>query len=142
MQLLQEAGRTPGPVWTGAEYLVSAGIRSPDRPFRSELLKTQVDYVILLWNSNTSINNLHVFSPTQPITMDREVNLTFVPADSSHDLHEFCHLKQFTPRPFLSASSQIHYSPIAVAFDSVCYEHLTASLHKPQIKYRFSIKFQ
>jgi hypothetical protein len=28
----------PGPVWTGAENLASAGIRSPDRPARSESL--------------------------------------------------------------------------------------------------------
>jgi hypothetical protein len=27
--ILQEAGCTPGPVWTGAENLASAGIRSP-----------------------------------------------------------------------------------------------------------------
>ena len=34
----QEAGWTPGPVWTGAENLASTGIRSPDRPARSESL--------------------------------------------------------------------------------------------------------
>ena len=34
--ILQEAGRTPGPVWTGAENVTSTGIRSPDRPARSE----------------------------------------------------------------------------------------------------------
>jgi hypothetical protein len=28
---VQEAGRIPGPVWTGAENLVSNGLRSPDR---------------------------------------------------------------------------------------------------------------
>jgi len=28
----------PGSVWTGAENLTPAGIRSPDRPARSELL--------------------------------------------------------------------------------------------------------
>jgi hypothetical protein len=26
----------PGPVWTGAEYIAPTGIRSPDRPARSE----------------------------------------------------------------------------------------------------------
>jgi len=36
--ILQEAGWTPGPVWTGAENLASTGIRSPDRPARSESL--------------------------------------------------------------------------------------------------------
>jgi hypothetical protein len=35
---VQEAGWDPGPVWTGAENLSSTGIRSPDRPARSESL--------------------------------------------------------------------------------------------------------
>ena len=34
----QEAGWAPGPVWTGAENFAYAGIRSPDRPARSESL--------------------------------------------------------------------------------------------------------
>jgi len=33
--MVQEAGWTPGPVWTGAENLAPIGIRSPDRPARS-----------------------------------------------------------------------------------------------------------
>jgi hypothetical protein len=33
-----EAGWTPGPAWNGAENLAPAGIRSPDRPARSESL--------------------------------------------------------------------------------------------------------
>ena len=36
--IVQEAGWTPGPVWTGAENLVPTGIRSPDRPVRSQSL--------------------------------------------------------------------------------------------------------
>ena len=36
--IVQEAGWTPGPVWTGAENLVHIGIRSPDRPARSQSL--------------------------------------------------------------------------------------------------------
>ena len=36
--IVQEAGWAPGPVWTGAENLVSTGIRSPYRPGRSESL--------------------------------------------------------------------------------------------------------
>jgi hypothetical protein len=35
---VQEAGCAPGPVWTGAENLASTGIRSPERPARSESL--------------------------------------------------------------------------------------------------------
>jgi hypothetical protein len=36
--IVQEAGWTPGPVWTSAKNLDPIGIRSPDRPARSELL--------------------------------------------------------------------------------------------------------
>jgi len=34
----QEAGWAPGPVWTGAKNFAPTGIRSPDRPARSESL--------------------------------------------------------------------------------------------------------
>jgi hypothetical protein len=36
--ILQEAGWAPAPVWTGAENLAPTGIRSPDRPARSQSL--------------------------------------------------------------------------------------------------------
>ena len=36
--IVQEAGWAPGSVWAGAENLASTGIRSPDRPARSESL--------------------------------------------------------------------------------------------------------
>ena len=36
--LYRRLGRPPGPVWTGAENLASTGVRSPDRPARSEVL--------------------------------------------------------------------------------------------------------
>ena len=36
--IVQEAGWAPGPVWTGTENLAPTGIRSPDRPARSQLL--------------------------------------------------------------------------------------------------------
>ena len=36
--IVQEVGWGPGPVCTGAENLVSTGIRSPDRPARTESL--------------------------------------------------------------------------------------------------------
>jgi hypothetical protein len=36
--IVQEAGWAPGPVWTGVENLTPTGIRSPDRPARSQLL--------------------------------------------------------------------------------------------------------
>jgi len=34
--IVQEAGWAPGPVWTGAENLAPTGIRTPDRPARSQ----------------------------------------------------------------------------------------------------------
>ena len=36
--IVQEAGRAPEPVWTGVDNLVPTGIRSPDRPARSQSL--------------------------------------------------------------------------------------------------------
>ena len=36
--IVQEAGWAPGPIWTGAENLAPTGIRSPDRPSRSQSL--------------------------------------------------------------------------------------------------------
>jgi hypothetical protein len=36
--IVQEAGWPPGPVWIGVENLAPTGIRSPDRPARSESL--------------------------------------------------------------------------------------------------------
>ena len=45
--IVQEAGWAPGPVWTGAENLASTGIRSPDRPARSQSLPSpQVVYKV------------------------------------------------------------------------------------------------
>jgi len=36
--IVQEAGRAPGPIWTGAENLAPTRIPSPDRPARSQSL--------------------------------------------------------------------------------------------------------
>jgi hypothetical protein len=38
VSIVQEAGWASGPVWTGAENLTPTGIRSPDRPTRSQSL--------------------------------------------------------------------------------------------------------
>ena len=38
VRIVQEAGWAAGPVWTGAENLAPTGIRSPDRPARSQSL--------------------------------------------------------------------------------------------------------
>jgi hypothetical protein len=36
IHIAQEAGWDPGPAWRGAEILAPTGIRSPERPFRSQ----------------------------------------------------------------------------------------------------------
>ena len=36
--IINEAGWSPGPIWTGAENLAPTGIRFPDRPTRSQSL--------------------------------------------------------------------------------------------------------
>ena len=36
--IVQEAGWAPGPVWTGAENFAPTGIRTPERPARSQSL--------------------------------------------------------------------------------------------------------
>jgi hypothetical protein len=46
--IVQEAGSAPAPVWTGVENLAPTGIRSPNRPARSESL-----YPFKTVNSNT-----------------------------------------------------------------------------------------
>jgi hypothetical protein len=42
--IVQEGWWAPGPVWTGAEGLASTGIRSPDRPARSQSLLDRLSY--------------------------------------------------------------------------------------------------
>jgi hypothetical protein len=50
--IVQEAGWAPGPVWTGAENLDPTGIRSPDRPARSQSLQ-RLCYPVHLSQKNT-----------------------------------------------------------------------------------------
>ena len=54
--IVQEAGWAPGPVWTGAENLAPTGIRSPDRPARSESLY-RLSYPGSYNNNNNILNN-------------------------------------------------------------------------------------
>jgi hypothetical protein len=46
--IVYEAGWVPEPVWTGAENVAPSEIRSPDRPVRSESLKTELSRQLLL----------------------------------------------------------------------------------------------
>jgi hypothetical protein len=58
--IVQEAGWTPGPVWTGAENLVPTGIRSPDRPVRSQSLY-QLCYLAHIWHCSNRQTGGHAF---------------------------------------------------------------------------------
>ena len=54
--IVQEAGWAPGPIWTSAEKIDPTGIRSPDRPARSQLLyrlRYQACYCV---NINVNVN--------------------------------------------------------------------------------------
>ena len=55
---VQEAGWAPGPVWTGAENLAPTGIRSPDRPARSESLY-RLSYPGPFKRNQTNTNTYH-----------------------------------------------------------------------------------
>ena len=55
--IVQEAGWAPGPVWTGAENLAPTGIRSPDRPARSQSLY-RLRYPVHHFYGHTYINAL------------------------------------------------------------------------------------
>jgi len=51
--IVQETGWAPGPVWTGAENLAPTGIRSPDRPARSQsLYRLRYGYAYSSHNGN------------------------------------------------------------------------------------------
>jgi hypothetical protein len=55
--VVQEAGWAPGPVWTGAETLAPIGIRSPDRPVRSQS-QYRLRYLAHLKELNPKLMNL------------------------------------------------------------------------------------
>ena len=58
--IVQESGWAPGPVWTGKESLAPTGIRSPDRPARSEASVLQKSFI----NSPLYWNCKHLFFPS------------------------------------------------------------------------------
>jgi hypothetical protein len=68
--IVQEAGWAPGTVWTGAENLAPIGIRSPDRPARSQSLyrlryPVHIEY---LWSLN-----IMTYSYVVPVYSGRRV---------------------------------------------------------------------
>ena len=81
--IVQEDGWAPGPVWTGAENLAPTGIRSLDRPARSQSL-----YRLRPQNSSDTIGNrtrnlptcCAVPQPTAPLRAPSAVcTLHFIP---------------------------------------------------------------
>ena len=62
--IVQEAGWAPGPVWTGGENLAPTGIRSPDRPARSQSL-------YLLRYPAHGMRNTYCFSTVTLVTRTR-----------------------------------------------------------------------
>jgi len=52
---VQEAGWAPGAVWTGAENLSPTGIRSPDRPARSQFVLQY--YAVIYFGGIQDIKN-------------------------------------------------------------------------------------
>ena len=69
VRIVQEAGWTPGPVWTGAENLALTGIRFPDRPARSELLHRAIHgqqiarnaFLSSLWRTGNTMLSLRAY---------------------------------------------------------------------------------
>ena len=57
--IVQEAGWAPGPVWTGAEKLAPTGIRSSDRPARSQSLY-RLSYPACNRHNQTKFNVLQI----------------------------------------------------------------------------------
>jgi len=62
--IVQEAGLAPGPVWTGAKNFTFTGIRSPDRPARSQSIFADVlisNCLLLLKITHLSLGTAYVY---------------------------------------------------------------------------------
>jgi hypothetical protein len=69
--IVQEAGWTPGPVWTGAENLAPTGFRSPDRPARSQSL-----YRLSYWARFNPVVTYNLIVMTWGILCVNNLNVT------------------------------------------------------------------
>ena len=58
--IVQEAGWAPGSVWTGVKNLATTGVRTPDRPARSQSLY-RLSYQAHKWHIILYKINLYVF---------------------------------------------------------------------------------
>jgi hypothetical protein len=68
--IVQEAGWAPGPVWTGAENFVPTGIRSPDRPGRSQSLyrMSYRAHLFRLYHSIITLVEIQMLFKSSPTT--------------------------------------------------------------------------
>jgi hypothetical protein len=67
--IVQEAGWAPGPVWTCGKISPPTGIRSPDRPARSQSIKLNtVKYYICAQTSMFSVHLVYYYSQIQKRT--------------------------------------------------------------------------
>ena len=82
---MEEGGWAPGPVWTGAENLASTGIRSPDRPARSEPL---YDWAIAA--PNTSWRAIYI---TSHMPLECTVPVLWILKNFLPRLRIYCHVK-------------------------------------------------
>jgi len=75
--IVQEVGWAPGTVWTGAENLVPTGIRSPDRPARSQSLY-RLSYPALLRyaKDNMKLNSLNMYFTILQKVLERRLGET------------------------------------------------------------------
>ena len=100
--IVQEAGWAPWPVWTGAENLAPTGIRSPDRPARSQLLY-QLSYLAhCLLQTVTKLLQCDMFkSDFNRQFIGRSENKTYIVSNSwqndSSVTGNFCYLFPVAP---------------------------------------------
>jgi hypothetical protein len=97
--IVQEARWVPGPVWTGVEYLVPTGIRSPDRPARSESLYRVLKGIALLYGAESSLPRSRNTAPMVPIVS--HINLV---KPTGHVMHHQFIIQQLYALPTLYLS--------------------------------------
>ena len=93
--IVQEAGWAQGPVWTGAENLALTGIRSLDRPARSESLYRPTGNDVLVGNTGDQKGEIYLCSPTSLGTCVTALTVAYLRLGTS------------TRKPVASISSEI-----------------------------------
>ena len=84
---VQKAGWAPGPVWTGVKNLAPTGIRSPDRPARSESMVDISSYNMWFMLSGFLLPLYRMFliiSPSAERLPHRKTACVWTQGDSCH----------------------------------------------------------